>query len=86
MLRAMPSTGRPAEKLDVPWSFRISSQDRKEVEYAGKRLRTNDQSAYRFAAKIGLRLLREIDYAVEEAVVEQAISVAIKKAGTRNHL
>lgn len=75
----MPSPGRPEEKLDVPWSFRISTPDRNEAAHAGKRLRTNDQAAYRFAAKIGLKLLRVIDYDVEGAVVEHAIRAAIKK-------
>lgn len=79
MVCPMSGIGRPEEKLDVPWSFRISAPDRKEVEHAGKRLRINDQSAYRFAAKIGLKLLRMIDYDVEGAIVEAAIKAAVKK-------
>jgi len=79
MLCAMPAPGRPEGKLDVTWSLRISATARKEAEHAGKRLRTNDQDAYRFAADIGLRLLREIDYAIEEAIVDRALEIAVTR-------
>lgn len=79
MVALMSGIGRPEEKLDVPWSLRISTPDRNEAAHAGKRLRTNDQSAYRFAARIGFKLLRLIDYDVEGAIVEHAIRAAVKK-------
>lgn len=70
---AAPMPKRSAKKLDVPLPLRVTSGMREEIKRAGQRLHMEDADTLRFAAEIGLKALRIIDYDVAGAVVQDAI-------------